>query len=190
MEKKRKKSRRVGPTFVVCLLVLALAGVGFVVLRYPVRHLEIIRKYSTQYGFEPAFICAVINAESRFNADAVSGAGAGGLMQLMEDTAIWIAPSAGVSDFSFDQIFDPEVNIRLGCYYLGMYRDRFGSTELALCAYNAGGGRVEGWLADSQISSGGVSLDRIPFEETRLYVERVNNNVKVYEVLLRSFYNE
>ena len=171
---------------IFCIVLLAVVVVAiFVVRYYPIRHVEIINRYSEEYDLEPAFVFAVINAESRFNDRAVSSAGASGLMQIMEDTAYWIAPMAGLSDFSYEQIFDPEVNIRLGCFYLRMYIDRFGSMDNAISAYNAGGGRVEGWLADPEMSSDGETLDNIPFAETRSYVEKVNNNMRVYRLLLK-----
>ena len=186
MDNDTKNARKAIVGVVVCLIILASIGGAMLVVRYfPLRHAGIIEKYSAQYGLDPAFVCAVINAESRFNDNAVSSAGASGLMQIMEDTAYWIAPQAGLTDFSYDQIFDPEVNIRLGCYYLSAYLNRFGSLENALCAYNAGGGRVESWLANPEYSSDGKNLDVIPFTETRDYVERVFTRMRVYEILLK-----
>lgn len=182
----RRDSRRAIVGIVFCAVVLIFIAAAIMTLRYyPVRHTAIIERYSEQYGLEPALVFALINAESRFNDRAVSNVGASGLMQIMEDTANWIAPMAGLDDFDYSQIFDPEVNIRLGCYYIKMYYDRFGDMNTALCAYNAGGGRVESWLADPAYSSDGRVLDVIPFPETRNYVERVNDYKDVYRFLLR-----
>ena len=184
--KKKNKTVRI---IIICILLLAIIGsVGAVVYinrYYPVQHVEIIHKYADEYGLDRSFVFAVINAESRFNENAVSRAGASGLMQIMEDTAYWLAPQAGLTDFSYDQIFDPDVNIRLGTYYLSMLIRWFGSAELALCAYNAGPGNVWAWLENPEYSSDGETLDFILFAETRNYVNRVLEYQRVYEFILR-----
>lgn len=181
----KRTSRGAAVGVIICLLLLPVVCAAMFLMHYfPVRHMGIINKYSERYNLEPAFVCAVINAESRFNEKAVSGAGASGLMQLMEDTANWIAPMAGLDDFDYGQIFDPETNIRLGCFYLNMYHERFGTLDNALCAYNAGGGSVEGWLNNPEYSSDGITLDVIPYPETRRYVENVNNYTKIYRIIL------
>lgn len=182
----RRTTRKAVAGIVVCAILLAVTGAAIMIVRYyPVRHVGIIKKYSEQYGLEPAFVFAVINAESRFVDNAKSSMGASGLMQLMEDTANWIAPMAGIDDFDYAQVFDPDINIHLGCFYLNMHYKRFGSLENALCAYNAGGGSVESWLSDPQYSTDGMTLDVIPYAETRLYVERVYEYVEIYRFLLR-----
>ncbi|MCL2103190.1 MAG: lytic transglycosylase domain-containing protein, partial [Syntrophorhabdaceae bacterium] len=134
---------------------------------------------------EPELVCALIRAESRFKADAVSRAGASGLMQIMEDTAYWLAPRAGLDDFDYAQILDPETNIRLGTYYLSILIEHFGDIEVALCAYNAGRGNVASWLDNPEYSSDGKTLDAIPYAETREYVQKVMDNEKIYGFLLR-----
>jgi len=184
--KKKNKTVRI---IIICILLLAIIGaIGAVVYinrYYPVHHVEIIYKYADEYGLDRSFVFAVINAESRFNENAVSRAGASGLMQIMEDTAYWLAPQAGLADFSYDDIFDPDVNIRLGTFYLSMLIRWFGSAELALCAYNAGPGHVWVWLENPEYSSDGETLDFIPFAETRNYVTRVLEYQRVYEFILR-----
>lgn len=184
MEKRKRSARRAVIGIVLFFLFAAAAAAAFLAYRYPVRHVDIINKYSQEYGLDPVLVFSLINAESGFNDNAVSNAGASGLMQLMEDTAVWIAPMAGLPGFSYEQIFIPEVNIHLGCFYLSMYLQRFGTVENALCAYNAGGGTVERWLADPQLSRDGITLDKIPYEETRNYVSRIDSNLKVYKLIL------
>jgi len=150
-----------------------------------VRHTEIINKYAEEFDLEPELIFAVIHAESRFNENAVSRVGASGLMQIMEDTAYWLAPQAGISDFKYSQILDPEINIRLGTFYLSLLYRRYGDINVALSAYNAGSGNVGRWLENPEYSSDGKTLDHIPFPETRNYVERVDVNRRIYSLILR-----
>jgi len=167
---------------------LAIIAVGAILLvnrYYPVRHVDTINRYAEIFDLDPVLIFAVIHAESRFNENAVSRVGASGLMQIMEETAYWIAPSAGLNDFHYDQILDPEVNIRLGSYYLSMLLGRFGDLKVALAAYNAGSGNVERWLSNPEYSIDGKTLERIPFLETRNYVERVAENQRIYSIILR-----
>ena len=185
----RKKKRGIFGMFVLIafiVILLAVVCAAFLVNHYyPLRHLDIISKYAEDNGLNADFVCAVIHAESRFNENAVSNMGASGLMQIIEGTAYWLAPRAGIDDFDYGQIFDPEINIRIGCYYLGMLERHFGDTEVALSAYNAGSGNVEEWLNNPEYSSDGKTLDYIPFPETRNYIQRVADSQRIYALILR-----
>jgi len=185
---RRKKKVGAGRVLLLVFIALLILGIGAAMLidrYYPVRHTELIYRYAEEFDVEPDLVFALINAESRFRETAVSRVGASGLMQIMEDTAYWIAPMAGFDDFSYDQILDPEVNIRLGTFYLGMLYRRFGDVTVALSAYNAGSGNVSRWLENPEYSSDGKTLDHIPFPETRNYVNRVIDYRQVYAWLLR-----
>ncbi|MDR2599514.1 MAG: lytic transglycosylase domain-containing protein, partial [Oscillospiraceae bacterium] len=152
---------------------------------YPMSYSDIIFENAREFDLEPELIFAVIHAESRFRANARSPVGASGLMQIMEDTANWIAPMAGIDDFNYsEQIMDPEINIRLGSFYLRMMLNRFEDLTVALSAYNAGSGNVGNWLNNPEYSSDGVTLDYIPFAETRNYIEKVERNMDIYRTLL------
>ena len=112
-----------------------------------------IRKASEKYNLAPALIKAVIKAESNFDADAVSSAGAQGLMQLMPATA---------RELGVNNSFDIDQNIDGGSHYLRKMLDKFGgNTKLALAAYNAGPGAVEKYKGN------------VPYPETRNYIKRV-----------------
>lgn len=113
---------------------------------------NIIDSAASKYGVDPALLKGVIRAESGFRSNAVSSAGAQGLMQLMPSTA----KALGCSD-----PFDPEQNVDAGAKYLKQQINRFGSVELALAAYNAGAGAV--------MKYGGVP----PYRETQNYVRKV-----------------
>jgi soluble lytic murein transglycosylase len=136
---------------------------------------------------EPAFVLGLIRQESAFNAQAVSPAGAMGLMQLMPDTAKQIGKQLNVAKFKDERLTaDPKFNITLGRAYLDKLVDRFGgSYVLATAAYNAGPNRVRQWMdtygdprqADTDVVDW---IESIPFDETRNYVQRVMENLQVY----------
>lgn len=124
----------------------------------------------------------VIKAESNYIHDAHSGV-ARGLMQITDDTAEWICAKIGL-EHEPDLVENPEVNIRMGCYYLKYLIDYYdGNTEVALAAYNAGMGNVSKWLEDERYSTDGKELSDIPFSETRNYVKRVREYTKTYRKL-------
>jgi len=135
---------------------------------------------------EVPFILAVIMAESGFDSQAQSHAGAQGLMQLMPSTAADMAARMGKTDFRPEQVWEPEINIALGTFYLNWLNSRYeGNLDLVLAAYNAGLGRVDTWLADPNLSNDGETLDTIPFPETYNYLSRIRQFQRVYRVLLR-----
>ena len=172
---------------VTILAIIALACIVFLVNRYyPLRYVDIVNEYAQMYDLEPSLVLALIHAESGFNSNIVSPAGASGLMQIMESTAYWLAPQIPLEDFNYEaQIFDPEINIHIGTFYLRKLADRFGCMDVALAAYNAGSGNVGQWLNNPEFSEDGQTLDFIPFPETRNYVERVASNQRIYTIILR-----
>ena len=140
----------------------------------PLRHEDIIRQQAERFDLDPALIAAVINQESGF-ADQTSHAGARGLMQITPDTADTIETLSGGETFVYDDLADPDLNIRYGTFYLRHLLDRFGGNEVAaLAAYNGGPENAESW--------GGAELeaDQIPFPETRAYVEEVLDQRQQY----------
>jgi soluble lytic murein transglycosylase len=141
-------------------------------VRYPLHYETIIRGHARNYDLDPALIAAVIYQESRFRPYVRSESGAIGLMQVMPETARGIALRTGGRDFRVADLFDPEINVRYGSWYLRHLIDRYGGDErLALAAYNAGQQRVDAWRRS------GVG---IRFEETREYVRRVQELEEVY----------
>lgn len=147
---------------------------------YPLRYPSLIYEYSKKYSLDPAVVCAVINTESRFNENAVSPAGARGLMQLMPPTAGWAAEQSKTENYSFESITEPHINIELGCWLLSNLINKYnGNLETALCAYNAGSGNVDNWL-----DSGETTLKAIPFFETENYLARVKRQTTAYRLIL------
>ena len=151
--------------------------------QHPLVYADLITRYAAQQGLDPALVSAIILCESSFDPMAESRLGARGLMQLMEDTAGWVAHKLDEDgpDYSFDRLYDPETNIRFGTWYLGYLARRFdGDAKKIVCAYHAGQGNVDKWLANPQYSSDGVTLDTIPTQDTAAYASRVLRALTVY----------
>ncbi len=140
-------------------------------IRYPLRYSEYIRVHANEHGLDPAFVAAVIYQESKFRANAKSSSGAIGLMQLTPETAHGIAIRTHGSAFHTNDLYDPEINIRYGAWYLHNLFAKYHSERLVLAAYNAGQGNVDRWRAKGQ---------SIQFAETRAYVARVEHLTSVY----------
>ena len=151
--------------------------------QHPLEYAGFITQYALAQDLDPALVCAVILCESSYNPQAESRLGARGLMQLMEDTAAWVAHKLDEDgeSYSFDLLYDPETNIRFGCWYLGYLSRRFdGDATKIVCAYHAGQGNVDAWLKNPDYSSDGVTLDVIPTQDTAAYASRVLRARDVY----------
>jgi len=148
---------------------------------YPLKNKDLIIKYSQRYNVNPCLIAAVIRAESNFDEKAVSHRGAYGLMQIMPDTALWISENMKLKSFNLEKLYDNEINIAMGCWYINNLNNEFnGNTELVLAAYNGGRGNVQKWLKNPEYSSDGKTLINIPFGETDKYVKKVKTNYNIY----------
>jgi soluble lytic murein transglycosylase len=141
-------------------------------LRYPLEYEHIVRGHAGQYDLDAALLAAVIYRESKFDPDARSASGAIGLMQLLPETAEGIAQFTGGSRFEVDDLYDPEINVRYGSFYLRRLLLKYEDERLALAAYNAGQANVDGWIADGR--------EEIPFPETREFVDNVLEARDVY----------
>ena len=140
----------------------------------PLRHEDIIRQQARDKGLDPALIAAVIYTESRFRDGQTSRAGAQGLMQITPATARMIARKSGGTAFVVDDLATPQVNIAYGAYYLRYLLRRYdGNVDFALAAYNAGEGNVDRWIVAAERRNQALTIDAIPFSETREYVQRV-----------------
>jgi soluble lytic murein transglycosylase len=162
------------------LIVAVLLVVGIVIgvsrfdlgdtideLTLPLRHDDIIRQQAAEKGVPADLIAAVIYEESKFE-DQTSTAGARGLMQITPDTADTIENLSGGETFVYDDLADPELNIRYGTFYLAYLLDKYdGDVVAALAAYNAGEGNADEW------GGAGMKIDDIEFPETYDYVQDV-----------------
>jgi soluble lytic murein transglycosylase len=153
------------------LYVFAVSPPWFERLRYPLHYSEYVRAHAQENKLDPALLAAVIYQESKFDAGAKSKSGAIGLMQLTPATARGIAIRTGGSQFHTSDLYDAEINIRYGSWYLANLLHKYGSERLALAAYNAGQGNVDAWRAK------GVAIQ---FPETVAYVDRVERLQRVY----------
>jgi len=140
-------------------------------LRYPLEYEHILRGHAEQYDLDAALLAAVVYRESKFDPDARSSSGAIGLMQLLPGTAEGIALFTGGTRFEVDDLYDPEINVRYGSFYLRRLLNKYEDDRLALAAYNAGQANVDRWLGEG----GGIR-----FAETREYVEGVLEARDVY----------
>lgn len=125
-------------------------------------------------------IYAIIKAESNFNQEAVSHREAKGLMQLMYSTAEDIAKRVDI-ELNEDNILDPEININLGTKYISMLIQKYNNINLALAAYNAGSGNVDGWIEKGTLKSDGSDIENVPFSETNNYVRKILRDYEIYK---------
>lgn len=155
---------------------------------YPFPYRDLVRLEAEEWGLDPFYLAALIRQESAFLAEARSGAGALGLMQVIPSTGESMARSVGPEGFSPGLLLHPEVNLHLGAAFLSRLRERFGDrTPLVLAAYNAGPTRARRWEQRFPESRELERFtERIPYEETRGYVKRVTRNVELYRWLYGS----
>ena len=145
---------------------------------YPFPYRSTLENYSSRWKVDKFLAVAVMKVESNFSEEAHSQSGAVGLMQIMPETAAWIAyqlgePPEEVAD-DIKNLRDPETNIRYGTWYLAELKDEFkGNDVLALAAYNAGRGNVHDWIEKNNWSENFSDVNKIPYAETRNYVKRV-----------------
>lgn len=166
----------------IAILIIAVAF-SFLLGKIEVKYKEEIDKTAEEYSLDRFLVYALIKAESGFDPYAESVKGASGLMQLTEDTALWCAEKVGDKNLAAE-VTNPEVNIRLGCFYLRYLLDKYGGEETsALAAYNAGSGNVDEWLSDTAYSSDGKSLTGAPFPETDNYIKKIAFYKKLYRLL-------
>lgn len=181
----RHKSRLLYIGIILVLFVLTTT-LGPSILRsmFPLPYFDLVERYAGEHRLQITLIYAIMKTESGFRDEVVSPKGAVGLMQITEKTGIWIASMLNVSDFSVEDLAEPETNIRFGCWYLAYLLNRFdGNSELALAAYNAGEGTVSEWRQQGKIDWKEAKISSVPYNETEKYLTRVNRIYFVYKTL-------
>ncbi len=157
---------------------------------HPLQYREWIERYAAENNLQPSFVAAIILSESSYDSQALSSVGARGLMQLMEDTAGWIDGKLKVDNYSFDMLWDPETNIRFGCWYLGYLSRQFrGDPVCVAAAYHAGQGTVASWLQTYSEDGQTLALQRLPDGPTKTYAGRVTNAYAVYDRIYWNHFN-
>ena len=187
----QKKSTRLLAVLLIILLTV-VGGIGVNLLwgwldhtTHPSEYRDLVSKYSAEYDVPEPLILAVIKVESGFDPQAESSVGALGLMQMMPKTFRWLTGDEHLAEHLSDhRLTDPDVSIRYGVYYLNYLAKKFDRNwSTVLAAYNGGEGNVTKWLADPEYSDGHGNLTYIPFEETRNYVQRINEAREIYDSL-------
>ena len=174
--------------FTIAVTLALLVSFGYCVALprvLPLKYQDIVEKYAMIYNLDKNLVNGLIFCESHFEPEAVSSADAVGLMQVTMETGWWAAAQMGLHADAID-LRDPETNINIGCWYLNWLLDKFdGEKETALAGYNAGHGNVQKWLNDEEMSKDGITLDEIPFEETKTYVKKVQLAELAYQYVYR-----
>jgi soluble lytic murein transglycosylase len=105
-------------------------------------------------------------------------------MQIVPTTGSWAAEKLGIEEYDDDSLYDPDINVKIGCWYISYLKKLFSEDmNLVLAAYNGGSGNVRKWLNDSRYSRDGKTLDKIPFNETKNFVDRVWHAYERYKKL-------
>ena len=147
---------------------------------YKLEYTEYVKKYANEYNVDEYLIYAIIKAESNFEPNAESHRGAKGLMQLMYSTAEDISKRIGI-ELNEDNILEPDININLGTKYISMLIQKYNNINLALAAYNAGSGNVDGWIEKGTLKSDGSDIENVPFTETYNYVRKILRDYEIYK---------
>ena len=151
---------------------------------YPAYFEDIIREHALKYEIDPLLALAMIREESRFNAWNESVAGARGLMQIIFSTGEWIAQKLNFENFNDEMLFSPEVNINLGCWYIGYLKERFlDDPILIISGYNAGPGTTSKWLEQYDRADLDNFVENIPYPETREHIKKVMKSYQMYKRL-------
>lgn len=165
--------------FIVFELITSLLIIRSIT--HPIKYENYIKQYAKIEDLSPILIASIINVESSFKSDAKSHAGACGLMQILPSTADYICTLNDYEDVEHEQLLNPEINIKIGCMYVRYLSNKFNSLDLVLASYNAGETVVRSWLKNTEYSYDGKTLHTIPYKETKNYIKKVKNNIKIYK---------
>ncbi|KNY25225.1 lytic transglycosylase domain-containing protein [Pseudobacteroides cellulosolvens] len=192
------KIKKIIVFFILLILIAGISVSGLIIAAkrvYPVKYKDSVIKYSTQYGIDPYMVLSVIKAESNFRSTAVSPKKAMGLMQITEDTGKWAAGKMKIEGFEIDDLFEPDTNIRIGCWYLHYLEDQFEDfnnatddekIEYVLASYNGGKTNVLRWIKNAEKSENGIFSENITFKETKHYLKKVKGNYDIYKMLYKN----
>jgi len=174
---------------VICLLLvwgIAITARVSIDVYFPLDHQDLIKKYCDEFsldehGLDKYHVAAVICTESRFKDKAESGKGAVGLMQILPETGAWAAKKIGIDDYTDKSLWKPDVNIRIGCWYLAYLSDMFDDDQQKVfAAYNAGPANVKDWIQNGK-------LVNIEHTETKNYVVKIEKYYEIYKSLYNGF---
>ena len=170
----------------LCFLALRSAYSAFYKRAYPIEYADTIKKEADKNDLPYDLVFAVIRTESSFRPHVESSVGARGLMQLTEETFDWTKTKmADAGDETYEDLYNPHINIKYGAKLLRLLLDEFDSEDTALCAYHAGWGNAKKWLADESHSIDGKNIQNIPFGDTKKYVAKINDTRQIYRKLYK-----
>lgn len=183
MKRKQKRIRFICIILAFCTFFGGILNITNIKKKfiYPKEYSYLVEKYAAINNLDENYVYAVIKTESNFNPEAISDAGAMGLMQIMEDSFEWVKFKMGdTATESYSDICDPEVNIKYGTYLLKLLLTEYGSMETSSAAYHTGRGNVNKWLTDKDFSTDGKILSNYPSDVTEHYVNKVMTAYKEY----------
>jgi len=184
--KRKSKGRLSGILWVMILIFLSIVVTfpKWISIFYPEPHRDIVLSAAYDNHIDPYLVFAIIRAESKFQPTAESAVGARGLMQIMPETAQWIASQQGITDFNEADLHEPEVNIQFGCWYIANLSKEFNDNlPLVIASYNAGRGQVGEWLQSGEWDGSLQKVEDVPFLETREYIKNVMRNYEAYRAI-------
>lgn len=171
---------------ILLFVAVVLSFPKWITIFYPLPHQELVFSQASEHNVDPYLVFAIIRAESKYQNAAESAVGAKGLMQIMPETANWIAEQNGIEDFKMNDLYEPATNIAFGCWYLHSLSQEFnGNIPLIIVSYNAGRGRVQEWLVGGTWDGEPEAIDNIPFAETRQYLKNVLKNYEAYQAIYK-----
>ena len=190
--RRRKGSRRLPVRLAALLLAFALLYAGLPRLwrqgqrlLYPRKYQTLVDQWAQTYELDPLLVDAFIRTESGFDPDATSAVEARGLMQMTEETFLWLRSKiAAEEDLTFGDLYDPAVSIRFGCYYLHLCMVRYkGDVSTAAAAYHSGWGTVDQLLQMEEHSADGETLEGFPYNQMHHYVNKITACYQTYQRL-------
>lgn len=176
----------IGYILLTILLAIAISYgiIAYQTSRTQINYQEQITEISEQANVDPLFTAAIVKVESDFDNDAHSHQGAQGLMQILDETA---KHSAEVIDMEYypEKLNDIDYNLKLGVGYYDYLMRYYNNRQLALAAYNGGVGNVDKWIKEGILDKDNPDVSKIPFEETRQYVTKVESTYDVYKTFYK-----
>ncbi|MBS5988847.1 lytic transglycosylase domain-containing protein [Anaerococcus hydrogenalis] len=170
---------------VVMAIIISFSIVAYQTSRQKIAYQDQIKKYSEKYNMDPLLIASIIKVESDYDNEAHSNQNAKGLMQLLDTSAKHSAELIG-EEYYPDKLKDVDYNLNLGVGYFNYLYKYYNDVDLALAAYNGGIGNVDKWIQEKKIDKHDPDPTKIPVEETRQYVIKINSN---YD-LMKVFYDD
>lgn len=170
---------------IILLISIILVNFSFKAyykIEYPLKYIDMVEKYSNEFGVDKYLSYSVIRSESNFNPYSVSSVGAKGVMQITDDTYFWLIDKLDSrADKNSEDLFNPENNIKYGVFFLSILLSEFKDVKTALAGYHAGMGNVRKWLKESD----SAKIQKIPFRDTELYVNKTYNTYRKYKKLYK-----